>query len=103
MIGLSFGLVGMVVLLLAGGLFVINTEAFQNKMLGKAVEMLEEKLQTRVDIDSVSVDLLTLDAELYGLLVEDRQHRKMLQLESCVLMWTSCRCCRTRCVSRKSS
>ena len=81
LIGLSFGLVGMVVLLLAGGLFVINTEAFQNKMLGKAVEMLEEKLQTRVDIDSVSVDLLTLDAELYGLLVEDRQHRKMLQLE----------------------
>ena len=41
LIGLSFGLVGMVVLLLAGGLFVINTEAFQNKMLGKAVEMLE--------------------------------------------------------------
>ena len=39
MIGLSFGLVGMVVLLLAGGLFVINTEAFQNKMLDKAVEM----------------------------------------------------------------
>jgi hypothetical protein len=75
------GLVVVVILLLAGGFVLINTPSFQNKLLKRATTMLADKLQTKVEIDSVSINLLTLDAELYGLELEDRQQRKMLSLE----------------------
>lgn len=74
-------LVGIVVLLLVGGFTMLNTSWLQEKLLNKATTLLTEKLQTKVNIDSVSIDLLTLDAKLYGLDVEDQQQRKMLQLE----------------------
>lgn len=74
-------LVVVVVLLLAGGFILINTPSFQNKLLKRATTMLADKLQTKVKIDSVSINLLTLNAELYRLELEDRQQRKMLELE----------------------
>jgi len=74
-------IVGLVVLLLVVGFFVINSNSFQNSMLKHVDAMLEEKLQTRVDIDSVSIELLTLDAELFGLHIEDRQKRPMLHAD----------------------
>lgn len=43
--------------------------------------MLSEKLQTQVTIDSVSIGLFSQDVRLYGLDIEDLQHRKMLQLD----------------------
>ena len=81
LVGIVVGLVLVVVLLLGGGFLLINTTSFQNKLLQKATTMLAEKLQTKVGIDSISIDLLTLDAKLYGLELEDRQQRKMLQLD----------------------
>ena len=75
------GMVVLLLVLLGVGFGLVNSSSFQNKMLQKATTMLAEKLQTRVEIDSVSVDLLTLDAKLYGLDVEDRQQRKMLALD----------------------
>lgn len=75
------GLLLLVVLLLGGGFLLVNNNSFQNKLLQKATTMLTEKLQTKVTIDSASIDLLTLDAKLYGLEVEDRQQRKMLSLD----------------------
>lgn len=69
------------VALLAGGFALLNTHWLQQKMLTKAVSLLTEKLQTRVAVDSVSIDLLTLDAKLYGLTVEDRQRRPMFGVE----------------------
>ena len=74
-------LIVLVILLLVVGFFVVNSNSFQNKMLQRADAMLEEKLQTRVDIDSISFNLLTLNAELYGLYIEDRQHRPMLRAD----------------------
>ena len=59
----------------------LNTSWLQDKLLRKATTLLQEKLETNVKIDSVSIDLLTLDAKLYGLCVDDRQQRHMLQLE----------------------
>lgn len=50
-------------------------------MLQQATDLLEDKLQTHIQIDSVSIDLLTLDAELYRLSIEDRQQRKMFQMD----------------------
>lgn len=75
------GLLGIVIVFMLGGFALLNTSWLQGKLLDKAVTLLTDKLQTRVEIDSVSIDLLTLDAKLYGLMVEDRQQRKMLQMD----------------------
>ena len=79
-VGIATALTGLLVVLLAGGFALLNSQWLQQKMLGKAAGLLTEKLQTRVGIDSVSIDLLTLDAKLYGLTVEDRQQRPMFGL-----------------------
>ena len=74
------GLIAFCFALLAGAVFLLNTDAFQNKLLKYATQMLSEKLQTRVEIDSISVGLFSQDVNLYGLDVEDLQHRKMLKI-----------------------
>lgn len=74
-------LVAVIILLLVGAFAMLNTSWLQKELLTRATTLLTEKLETKVEIDSVSIDLLTLDAKLYGLMVEDRQQRKMLQLE----------------------
>ena len=81
LIGIAASLVGLVVVLLVAGFAMLNTKWLQQKLLSQATQMLTDKLQTKVEIDSVSIDLLTLDAHLFGLLVEDRQQRPMLQME----------------------
>lgn len=74
-------LVALAVVLLGGGFYMLHTEWLQQKLKTKALDLLTEKLQTRVTLDSVSVSLLTMDAELFGLNVEDRQQRKMLVMD----------------------
>ncbi len=74
-------LVGLLALLLIGAAVLLNTSWLQQKMLAEATLLLKEKLQTDVKIDSVSIDLLTLDAELYGLSIDDLQQRKLLRLD----------------------
>ena len=68
-------------LLMAGCFAMLNTSWLQNKLLEETTALLTEKLETKVKIDSVSIDLLTLDAKLYRLDIEDRQQRKMLLLD----------------------
>ena len=75
------GLVATVIVLVVGAVAVLNTDTFQNKLLRHATQMLSEKLQTRVEIDSISIGLFSQDVNLYGLDVEDLQHRKMFQLD----------------------
>ena len=75
------GIVGTIVLLLVVAAALLNTHAVQNKLLGIATEKLEEKLQTKVKIDDVSINVLTQDINLKGLEVEDLQHHKMLELD----------------------
>ncbi len=79
------GIVGTVVLLLVAAAVLLNTHAVQNKLLGYAKEQLQEKLQTKVKIDDVSVNVLTQDINLKGLEVEDLQHEKMLALDKLAL------------------
>lgn len=75
------GLTAFLLALVAGMVFLLNTDAFQNKLMRQATRLLSEKLQTRVEIDSVSIGLFSQDVNLYGLDVEDLQHRKMFQLD----------------------
>ena len=74
-------LVGLTVSLLIAAFFVVNSASFQKRLLQRTTDILEDKLQTAVQIDSVSIDLLTLDAQLYRLCVEDRRQRKMFQVD----------------------
>lgn len=75
------GLTAFCLSMVAGAVFLLNTDAFQNKLLHRATRLLSEKLQTRVEIDSISIGLFSQDVNLYGLDVEDLQQRKMLQLD----------------------
>ena len=75
-------LIVLVVILLVTGFCLVNSSSVQNELVRRAKTMLQDKLQTRVDIDSVSINLVTLNAELYGLYVEDRQQRPLLRAEA---------------------
>lgn len=75
------GIVGGIVLLLLVATVLLNTHAVQNKLVGMATQRLEERLQTHVKIDDVSVNVFTQEVNLKGLEVEDQQQRKMLELE----------------------
>ena len=70
-----------IVTLLVAAVLLLNTEMVQKWLLQKAVTMLEEKLQTKVSIDKVSVSLFKQHVSLEGLEVLDRQQRKMLQMK----------------------
>ena len=74
-------IVGVIVLLGVVAFFALNSSSFQAKMLGKATDMLQEKLETKVQIDRIYFDILEQDVELYGVEIEDREHRKMFQMD----------------------
>ena len=74
-------LIGIIIVLLIGLVLLLNTSWMQNKLLAMATDMLSEKLQTKVAIDRVRVDLFAQSFDLHGLMVEDRQQRKMLAID----------------------
>ena len=75
------GIVAFVVVLLVAAFFIFNSSRFQQRMLDYSRGLLEEKLQTKVEVDSVSLDLMRFHTRLHGLRVEDRQHRPMLNAD----------------------
>ena len=75
------GVVALFIVLLVAAWFALNTSSVQQKLLGYAKGLLMEKLQTQVEIDSIHVNLTSLDVSLMGLDLEDRQQRKMLQVD----------------------
>ena len=75
------GLVALILVLLAAIFFYINSNAGQQRLLKFATDLLQEKLETKVQIDSVGVNFGTMDVNLFGLDVEDRQQRPMLQTD----------------------
>ena len=75
------GLVALGVVLLVAVFIYINSSAGQQRLLRFATDLLQDKLETKVQIDSVSVNFGTLDVNLIGLDVEDRQQRPLLQTD----------------------
>ena len=59
----------------------LNSAWAQQRIKDQATKYLSERLQTRVAVEGVSVNILTHDASLRGVVVEDRQHRKMLEAD----------------------
>ena len=70
-----------IVLLVVGAFLVLDTSTMQNHLLQEAIVLLKDRLQTEVRVDSISVRLFGQNASLYGVVVEDLQHRKMLELK----------------------
>lgn len=68
------------VVLLGGATLLLNTESVQKKIQEKAVELLSQKLETHVEIDSISISALTQEISLYGIEIEDREEREMLKV-----------------------
>ena len=75
------GVVAVVIILLVAAIVTINNKSFQKKILNIAVEELRQKLETHVDIDSISINTFTQDISLYGIEIEDREKRQMLRIE----------------------
>ena len=44
-------------LLIFGGVWLLNSSSFQDKFLSYATETLQEKLKTKVEIDSIRIEL----------------------------------------------
>lgn len=59
----------------------LNTEAVQQRIMSMATEMLSEKLETRVSIESVDIGILGGYVHMYGVEIDDQQQRKMLRTE----------------------
>ena len=68
-----------IVAIIAGML--LNSPSMQNKLLSRATQLLSEKLQTRVVIDSIHIGFFSDKIRLYRMEVEDLQQRKMLQID----------------------
>jgi len=69
-------------LTLAGGAwFALNSKSVQNRIIQEATQVLTEKLQTKVEIDSVHISFLDADLHFYGMRIDDRQQRRMLGME----------------------
>ena len=78
---IALGTVLAVTILLTGAFATLNSATVQKKLLDKAVAQLRAKLETRVTIDSLSINVLTQDITLYGIEIEDREERQMLMIE----------------------
>lgn len=69
------------VFLLILAVVLLNTQAVQQRIMSMATEMLSEKLETRVSIESVDIGILGGYVHLYGVEIDDQQQRKMLRTE----------------------
>lgn len=69
------------VVLIGGATLLLNTESVQNKLLNKAVELLSQKLETHVEIDSINFNVFTQDISLFKIKIEDREKREMLKVK----------------------
>lgn len=76
------GLVILFIVLVIGAVGLINNSSIQDKILHYATEMLAEKLETKVEIDSIRIGFFRDDIRLFGLRVDDREERRMLELKT---------------------
>ena len=54
----------LVVLLVCAGVVLVNTKAFQQRVLRQTTQMLSERLQTQVSIDSVDIRFMAQQLRL---------------------------------------
>lgn len=74
------GAVAVVVILLGATFMTFSNKSVQKKLLKKAVEQLSQKLETHVEIDSISISAFSQDISLYDIRIDDREGREMLKV-----------------------
>ena len=79
------GVFAVLLLVLAGLAIAVNSPTIQKKVLHEATEMLSEKLGTEATIDSVYIDVIRQDLELYGVGIDDQQQRRLFEMEKLVV------------------
>lgn len=80
----------LVILILIGAAYALTRPDVQNKLTQVGVKMLAEKLQTRLSVDHIGVNLEMGGISVYGLVLADRNDTTMLQvdtLEASVELW----------------
>ena len=75
------GAAAVVVILLGATFMTVSNKSVQKKLLNKAVELLRQKLETHVEIDSISISVFSQDISLYDIRIDDREGREMLKVE----------------------
>ena len=75
------GVLAVVVVLTVVAGFLLNTSKVQNRLLDHSVKILSEKLDTKVEIDSISIDVFAQYLQLWDVRIEDREQRDMLVME----------------------
>ena len=79
------GLFAVLLIVLGGLAIAVNSPAIQGKVLHKATEMLSERLGTKVTADSVYIDVMRQNLQLYGVSIDDLQKRKLFEMERMVV------------------
>lgn len=69
-----------IAVLLIAALVTFNNKSVQNRLLDYAVEQLRLKLDTHVEIDSISINVFTQEIRLYDIEIEDQEEREMLKI-----------------------
>lgn len=73
--------IGAVILLLGVGTLLLNTSYVQQRLLQYATAMLTEKLATRVEANSISINLFVPSMALNGLCIDDQQGKPLLRMK----------------------
>lgn len=74
------GTVAVIVIMLGILVVTFNNKSVQKKLLNKSIELLSQKLNTHVEIDSISINAFNLEISLFGIKIEDRNKREMLRI-----------------------
>ena len=74
------GVLAVIVLLLGIAFAAFHTSAVQDRLVQKATDLLSDYLQTTVHIEKANVSFIDQGVRLYGVEIDDRQHRKMFQM-----------------------
>ena len=74
------GIVGTIILLVVAAVIAINTDFVQNKLLHYATGKLSEKLQTKVEADSISINFFKFTLDLHGVDIDLPSKKTDLQV-----------------------
>ena len=69
------------VVLMAVCTMLLNSKSVHNRIVKEATSMLSEKFGTHVEIEDASVGIVSQEVNLHGLVIDDQQQRRMLQMD----------------------
>lgn len=76
------GILALIIVALIALSIWLDSAENRNRILQRTVEVLSEKLQTKVGIDSLDVRVFAGKVDLFNLYIEDQQQRKMLGIDT---------------------